>query len=121
MSGNQGLTPSERSGGARAVEQRVVDPARRNGVTDYPELRHPLVELVVQAVVGLAPEREDDGVRLDRRLYARERVARHKTARHDRLRGRQRLEDDALSEQPRVEVGADALVDVLAHHEVLAD
>ena len=56
-----------------------------------------------------------------RRLGARERVPRAETARHDRLRRRQRLQHDALAEEPRVEVRADPLVDVLAHHEVLRD
>ena len=55
-----------------------------------------------------------------RRLGPGERVARAEAARHDRLRRRQRLQHHALAEEPRVEVRADALVDVLADHEVLA-
>ena len=41
--------------------------------------------------------------------------------RHDRLGRRQRLQHDALAEEPGVQVRADPLVDVLADHEVLRD
>src|SRR5262245_29370809 len=87
-SGAQGPTPSEGAGGACAVEQCVVDAAGRDGVADQPELRHAAIELVVEAVVGLAPEGEDDSVGLERRLGPRERVPRAEPLRHDRLGGR---------------------------------
>src|SRR4029450_3308350 len=74
-----------------------------------------------EAVVGFAPEGEDHGVGFQHGLDSGEGVlGAHAAGQHLDCPGH-RLHVHALGEEALVDVGAYALVDVLAHHEVAGD